>query len=327
MPQPTGSVHTGPVLERERILTLDLLRGFAVLGILVMNIQGFAEISAAYLNPTLYPHSLEGADYCVWLISHLLADQKMMGIFCMLYGAGMILLTSRIEARAQRPWPIFLRRSFWLLVFGLMHAYLLWSGDILVTYAICGVVVYPLRNLPPKRLVAIGVAVLGVGSVLALAGGWSMQFWQAQQVADFNREVWHPTAAQTAAEMAGYRGAWLAQMPFRAEESLVAETYGLAFETLWRAGGLMLVGMALYKWGLLTGSLSKRFYTNLGLASALLHAGGAIVRLVRHWPWNSLFGEGPIFKGAAKHFLPLHGASVECARARGALEAAIPRRR
>jgi uncharacterized protein len=257
------------VLERERILALDLLRGFAVLGILVMNIQGFAEIFAAYQNPMAYPHSLEGGDYWVWLFSHLFADEKMMAIFCMLYGAGLVLLTSRIEARAQRPWPIFLRRSFWLLIFGLMHAYLLWSGDILVTYAICGVLVYPFRNLAPKRLLAIGLVVVGVASVLALAGGWSMQFWSAKQVTDFNREVWQPTAQQTAAQIAGYRGGWWAQMPFRAEESFITETSGLVFSTLWRAGGLMLVGMALYKLGLLTGSLSVRFYRNLGIAGAL----------------------------------------------------------
>jgi len=260
----------GPVLERERILALDLLRGFAVLGILVMNIQAFAEIFAAYQNPTAYPHSLVGVDYWVWLVSHLLADEKMMAIFCMLYGAGLVLLTSRIEARAQRPWPIFLRRSFWLLIFGLMHAYLLWSGDILVSYAICGVLVYPFRKVAPKGLLAIALVVAGLASVLALAGGWSMQFWSAKQVTDFNREVWQPTAQQTAAQIAGYRGGWLAQMPFRAEESLITQTSGLLFATLWRAGGLMLVGMALYKLGLLTGSLSVRFYRNLGIAGALL---------------------------------------------------------
>jgi uncharacterized protein len=265
----TPPAPAGPVMERERILALDLLRGFAVLGILVMNVQGFAEIFAAYQNPTAYPHSLEGVDYWVWLVSHLLADEKMMAIFCMLYGAGLVLLTSRIEARAQRPWPIFLRRSFCLLIFGLMHAYLLWSGDILVSYAICGVLVYPFRKLAPKRLLAIGLVVVGMASVLALAGGWSMPFWSAKQVAAFMQDVWQPTAQQTAAQIAGYRGGWLAQMPFRAEESFITETSGLVFATLWRAGGLMLVGMALYKLGLLTGSLSARFYRNLGIAGAL----------------------------------------------------------
>jgi len=184
----------------------------------------------------------------VWLISHLLADEKMMAIFCMLYGAGLVLLTSRIEARAHRPWPIFLRRSFWLLIFGLMHAYLLWSGDILVSYAICGVLVYPFRKVAPKGLLAIALVVAGLASVLALAGGWSMQFWSAKQVTDFIELAWQPTAQQTAAQIAGYRGGWLAQMPFRAEESFITETSALVFATLWRASGLMLVGRLFINW-------------------------------------------------------------------------------
>jgi uncharacterized protein len=259
----------GPVQERKRILSLDLLRGFAVLGILVMNVQSFAEIFAAYENPSAYPGSMEGADYWVWLLSHLLADEKMMAIFCMLYGAGMVLLTSRLEARGLDPWKIFLRRSFWLLIFGLMHAYLLWSGDILVSYAICGVVVYRFRKTPPRRLLAIGIAVASVASVLSLAAAWSMPYWPAKQAAGLIQDVWQPDAHQVAAQIAGYRGGWLAQMPFRAAESFETQTSGLLFLTLWRAGGLMLVGMALYKFGLLTGSLSLPFYRTLGIAGAL----------------------------------------------------------
>src|ERR1022692_2221223 len=136
----TPPAPAGPVMERERILALDLLRGFAVLGILVMNVQGFAEIFAAYQNPTAYPHSLEGVDYWVWLVSHLLADEKMMAIFCMLYGAGLVLLTSRIEARAQRPSTANRRASDRRSASRNCGAGIsARSGDILVSYAICGV--------------------------------------------------------------------------------------------------------------------------------------------------------------------------------------------
>src|SRR5579864_6524763 len=108
----------GPVLEPERIVALDALRGLAVLGILVMNIHGFSQIFADYMNPTAYRGSIQGADYWIWLTNHLFAEEKMMAIFCMLYGAGIVLLSSRIEARAKSAFPIYLRRSFWLLVFG-----------------------------------------------------------------------------------------------------------------------------------------------------------------------------------------------------------------
>jgi uncharacterized protein len=87
-PQPDGPAirasPAGPVLERERILSLDALRGVAVLGILVMNIHGFAQAFADYLNPTAFHGSIQGADYWIWLADHLLVDEKMMATFCML---------------------------------------------------------------------------------------------------------------------------------------------------------------------------------------------------------------------------------------------------
>ena len=82
--------------EPERITSLDVLRGLAVLGILVMNIQSFSMIEAAYSNPTAYGN-LESANYLVWLLSHVLADQKFMTIFAMLFGAGIVLMTGRRE--------------------------------------------------------------------------------------------------------------------------------------------------------------------------------------------------------------------------------------
>ena len=82
----------GPVAKAERIDSLDVLRGFALLGILAMNIQSFSMIGAAYFNPTAYG-DLSGANYWVWLLSHVLTDQKFMTIFSMLFGAG------------EREWP------------------------------------------------------------------------------------------------------------------------------------------------------------------------------------------------------------------------------
>ncbi|MHC4447043.1 MAG: hypothetical protein ACYSXF_04570, partial [Planctomycetota bacterium] len=90
----------GPITAPERIVSLDVLRGFAVLGILVMNIQSFAMIGMAYVNPTLYG-DLTGANYWVWYFSHLLADMKFMTIFSMLFGAGIIVMAGRCEATGR----------------------------------------------------------------------------------------------------------------------------------------------------------------------------------------------------------------------------------
>ncbi len=263
-----GKIAAGPASEAERILALDVLRGVAVLGILAMNIQDFSQIGAAYMNPTA-TGPLTGSNYWVWLATHVFADEKFMSIFSMLYGAGMVLFTARIEARGARPFPVFLRRSLWLLVFGLLHAYLIWSGDILVSYAICGLAVYRLRKLDPQRLIIAGLIVVGIGSALSLANGWSIRYWPAETVNGLREGIWQPSAAKAAAEIAAYRGGWLAQMPWRAADSLMGETQGLLFLTLWRAGGLMLVGMGLYKCGMITGSLPVRTYRNLGLGGLL----------------------------------------------------------
>ena len=97
---------SGPTTQSERILSLDVLRGFAVLGILVMNIQAFSMIGGAYFNPTAYG-DLTGLNYLVWLFSHLLADMKFMAIFSMLFGAGMVLMAERLEATdGSRPGPL-----------------------------------------------------------------------------------------------------------------------------------------------------------------------------------------------------------------------------
>jgi uncharacterized protein len=181
----------------------------------------------------------------------------------------------------------------------MMHAYLLWSGDILVSYAIVGVAVYPFRKMAPRRLFLLGLAFLAIGSAIFLIAGWSIPYWPAERFADFERELWQPPAQEVAAQTAAYRGGWLAQMPPRTGESLETETTGLLFDTLWRAGGLMLVGMALYKWGVLTGSRSLRFYRNAGLAGALigfpLIAYGVHRNFQEHWSVRYSFFTGSQF--------------------------------
>src|SRR5947209_5466424 len=119
-----------PTVAGERIVPLDVLRGLAVLGILVMNIQSFSMIDAAYVNPTAYGN-LEGANYLVWLVSHVLADGKFLSIFSMLFGAGIVLQTGRQEAATGRSAAVHYRRMSLLFVMGVLHGLLLWQGDVL----------------------------------------------------------------------------------------------------------------------------------------------------------------------------------------------------
>src|SRR5438105_14861004 len=135
-----------------------------------MNIQSFSMIEAAYGNPTAYG-SLEGANYLVWLLSHVLADQKFMTIFAMLFGAGIVLMTGRREKAALGTAAVHYRRMGALALFGMLHAYLLWYGDILFSYALCGMLVYPLRRLRPWLQLLLGfVGIAGPSLFLLLLG-------------------------------------------------------------------------------------------------------------------------------------------------------------
>src|SRR6185436_4029750 len=145
-----------PIGLHERYEAIDLLRGVALLGILVMNIQMFAMPTAAYFNPTALGDR-GPVDFYVWVGSHLFFDQKFMTIFSWLFGAGIVLMTARAAGRGVKPAAFHYRRMLALVVFGLIHAYLIWDGDILVLYSICGALVYPFRKLRPSILLGLGL--------------------------------------------------------------------------------------------------------------------------------------------------------------------------
>jgi uncharacterized protein len=268
-----------PVQEAERLEALDVLRGFAVLGILVINIQLFAMPFAASVNPTaLGPPS--DIDFTIWTLSHLFADLKFMSIFAMLFGAGVLLFTNRAAERGKRAAALHYKRMLWLLVFGLMHAYLIWYGDILVLYAVCGMLLYPSRHLRPRTLIVLGLAVLTVQSLFMIRAGVSIGSLPPEAIAAY-REFWSPDPATLARELGAFRGGWLAQMPVRAAYSFDSHAFDMWIADVWRTSGLMLFGMALFKLGVLSGERARSFYIRLaivGFALGPLLTGWGVVR-------------------------------------------------
>jgi uncharacterized protein len=257
----------GPTAEPERISSLDTLRGFALLGILVMNIQSFAMPFSAYMNPTNYG-DLHGINFAVWIAGHLLFDQKFISMFSMMFGAGVVLMTTRMEARGEKPARFHYRRMLWLLLFGLLHAYLLWYGDILVLYALCGMLIYPARRWKPRTLLIVGVASLAVGSLLSLFFGLTMPYWPPENVTEVET-MWHPTSEKINAELQAYHGGWLKQMEHRVPTTFEFETFGtLMF--FWKPAGLMLLGMAFYRMGVFAAQASRAFYAGLVAAGVVV---------------------------------------------------------
>ena len=244
-----------PVPADQRIVALDVVRGLAVLGILGTNIQHFAMFAGTVRNPTLYGN-LDGANFWAYALTYTFVYQKFLPIFAMLFGAGILLAADRREVDGTDPAPLHYRRMTVLLLIGMVHAYLIWYGDILVAYALCGMVVFQFRRLPARVLIVLGAALLAVSPVIrvlffvipGILGGGGGNAGIEQVVAD---------------DLEAFRGPWLEQLRTRAAYVLEGQTTGFAVVLLWRASGLMAIGMGLYRLGVLTGQRSPRFYATL----------------------------------------------------------------
>lgn len=288
---------------KERIASLDVLRGAAVLGILLMNIQSFSMISSAYFNPLSYG-DFSGPNAAVWAFTRLFADQKFMTLFSMLFGAGIVLMNERTAAMGGRSWAAHYRRMIVLLVVGLAHGILLWYGDVLTIYAICGMVLYWVRKWSGSILF-----VLGIAAILASAG----ILWNAQStlggLTDERLEeweqVWSPDDETVASELDLYRGAYWDQVQARMKESNEVYDY---FIMTWfgRIAGLMLVGMAIMKWNILSALGSPNFYWRLlkfGLIVGIAVEGLGIFYQARSdWAINAMM-PGLLFNYFASLFI------------------------
>src|SRR4051812_35172054 len=126
---------------KTRLIALDLVRGIAVMGILLLNIVSFAMPEAAYMNPRAYG-GWHGADLVAYLVNFVLFDGKMRGLFSFLFGASLLLVTERAEASGRNAAAVHYARMGWLLAFGLAHLWLVWAGDILVLYALVGMLAF-----------------------------------------------------------------------------------------------------------------------------------------------------------------------------------------
>lgn len=250
--------------ETARIATLDIVRGVAVMGILAMNIVAFAMPFEAYMNPTAY--GLESrADLASWLVSFILIDGKMRGLFSFLFGASTLLVIERARASGASPAKVHYARMLWLLVFGLAHFYFIWFGDILAGYAMTGLLLYFFRNLSVRALIRWGIALVIVQTALMGSGAGRM-FYLAEATAVANPDValveeldmMHkgfapPSAEAVREDMALHQGPWTGLVRDRLFERGAEPFVGLVF-FVWETLAYMLLGMASLKSGFLRGA-------------------------------------------------------------------------
>ena len=259
-----------PAAAPGRIATLDVIRGVAVMGILIMNITAFAMPEAAYTNPAAYGGHT-GIDLAVWAFNVIFIDGKMRGLFSFLFGASMLLVIERATAKGESPAKVHFSRMFWLFLFGEAHLILLWWGDILNHYALVGCIAWFFRKLPPYKLVPIAI-ILIVVEVLLVAG---LPFdVHATEVAtraphptaaaikryqEFQQDFGVPSASDLRDDLALHHGPYQALLTKGLNDAVRSTRnsfFFVGFETL----GYMLLGMACLKSGMLSGEWSRPQY-------------------------------------------------------------------
>lgn len=159
-----------PLDASKRIDSLDVIRGIALLGILLMNINGMG-LPFAYSDPTIAGGD-DGLNLKVWIVNNMLFEGTMRGLFTLLFGAGVILLTGRLEKSGAgiTTADIYYRRILWLLFFGIINVYiLLWHGDILYPYAIFGLMLFPFRNASVRKLFVMAGILISIGVIWDIA--------------------------------------------------------------------------------------------------------------------------------------------------------------
>ena len=275
-----------PIDLKNRIHSLDLLRGFAVLGILIMNITSFSQISMAYMNPKIGA-GLEGYNQYFHGFNFIFADTRFMSIFSMLFGAGVVLFTQRIEAKGKRVAALHYKRMFWLLLFGLIHAYFIWVGDILVAYAICGSLVFFFRKKSIRTLFIMAIILFLIPIIFNCMTYYGMPADELESTFAF----FHPTTKEIASQTQEMRGSYLEQMPLRMKEALGLQTVVFMLEMFWRASAMMLLGMILYRKGVLSAEKSTTYYKKMmwvGFVPGLILSGISLSQAYAS-EWNAAY--------------------------------------
>lgn len=294
-----------------RLLSLDVMRGIAILGILFMNINDMgASLIASFSD--IRHIGWGAADRFAWMARAILADGTARCLLEMLFGVGMVILTERavtaidpaegvVDGRWRRvrrwlvgPWPV-MRAYYWrnlvLFCFGVIHILiLLWPGDILHSYGLAALVAFLFRRLGPKMLLAVGLIMalmqLGGGGYSyvtvkrdraeavrlerVMADGRKLTAEQGKLVKEVRqgrerrarertrlaKAVAAEDTARTGTALTWARAQWHSTWTFLIEDAI--ELF-----VIWEAASVMLIGAALFKWGIIQGARSRRFYLGL----------------------------------------------------------------
>lgn len=268
--------------DTDRIAVIDFTRGVAVMGILLANLPAFALPEAAYFSPLAWGGTAP-LDIVAWFVTFVLVEGKMRGLFSLLFGASLLLVHDRAAGAGENVAAVQLRRMAVLFVIGCLHLYLVWWGDILAHYALCGTIALALVHLRARWLVALAIAFAGWDLIVAVAGAAAL-FASAPGDAvwrGFSDGFGVPPPTHLVAEIAAMRGGFAEGVAWRWQHAFTPLGFLAAVgpQTL----SAMLLGMAAYRSGFVTGAWSRAAYRRtalLGLGVTLpLYAATATITL------------------------------------------------
>ncbi len=268
-------------MTKDRIVLLDALRGLGVLGILLCNMPDFAVAPPLSESVVSWPHGTGPATLGVWAVTQWLFQRKFVTLFAMLFGVSIFLVGGE-RSDAERG-AILRKRLAWMVVFGLLHGFAIWFGDVLLSYALAGFAVLRVRSWAPSKLIRTGVIIWVVFSLMMVAGMTAAIVFQ-HDATQATLETAKAIAKSRAAEVQ-YGGNFLQSLIQNAKDRL-SYLPGEPFVFV-MTSALMMIGLGCFKLGVLTGEASKRTYVTLitvGLTASAVIGGLIVAQIVLGLP-------------------------------------------
>lgn len=313
-----SELYPAPVANANRIQLIDSIRGVALLGILLMNIPGFGLHWSEFIKLLKGPHDL---NYQVFKSVMVIPEGSMRGLFSMLFGAGMLLFmkNKKDQGSATPVAELYFRRLLWLMLFGLLNAYvLLWNGDILFFYAFAGMLLFAFRDLRPYQLIIVALVCMAIGMVKAQDSFRQLKKnrngYLAAQRADNEKR------ARTAEENSAY-AAWegIQQSAYVVDTAAAREEIGMMrgnyrtvfghlitvngiampnflYNNNWDPLTMMFMGMALFGLGFFTNRCSTQTYWLCVLV------GYGLGYLISNFHFHAVYGNGLNIAGMVDRF-------------------------
>lgn len=292
MPGTMPVIQPMPVTKEDRISTIDMVRGVALCGILLMNILGFSTDGSKFREVMEGSHT--NADYITIGAIITFFDGTMRGLFSMLFGAGMILFTFNKHERSTGPRvaDYYYRRLLWLVLFGVFNAFvLLWEGDILFYYGLSGMLLYPFRKSPAKLLIGLGLLCFLINAGLTF---WNFSEMKGKRTAYIEAVKAEKEKQKLTAKQEEAKAAWLeTEKNFKPDtarsnknirkmqsgyttifqyfipNNANGEAWGMYFG-IWDFVGMMLIGMGLFRLGFFSDKLSTSTYVMILLTGYII---------------------------------------------------------